>query len=352
VWCQKSRDLYESLTTGFGARKEHLTLLISTQGNQRQGLLWERYQYGCGVRDGTIDDPKFLPIIFEAPEDADWQSEETWRQAMPALGDFCSLDFIREEFERAKTSPSAESSARQFYLNQVVARETKWLPRAKWDLCGKLPHDGAKLEGKPIWWGLDLSNVSDITALVGVTEDWQVVCHCWLPENYAEKRTKRDNVPYLTWAKQGFIRLTPGDVIDYQLVKDDIVAICKQYKTKKISIDPFNATQISLQLAAERLPVELFRQGFLSMNDPVKYTSVLIATERLRHGNNPVLNWCADNAVAVHDRAGNEKICRTSSRDKVDCLVGLLMGVAGVMTHVRKRVTVAVDPPLIAAATP
>ena len=92
-----NRELHDVLTTGFGARLDPLTIYITTAGWDRAWICWELWDYARKVKDGVIDDPKFLPILYEAAQDADWTDEALWHQVMPALGDFCSLEFIREE---------------------------------------------------------------------------------------------------------------------------------------------------------------------------------------------------------------------------------------------------------------
>jgi len=156
VHTQPNRELYDALTSAFGARRDPLTLLISTAGHRRDSLLHDEYEYACKVRDGLIDDPEYLPIIYEAGPDDDWTSESVWHKAMPALGDFANLDFIRSECRKAREMASEESKFRQLYLNQWVASQMKWLNRPKWDACGLFKHDPAELLGRPCYGGLDL----------------------------------------------------------------------------------------------------------------------------------------------------------------------------------------------------
>ena len=338
--CQKSRELYDALTSSFGARIEYLLLLISNQGNSRNSLMHDEYQYACKVRDGVQDDPSYLPIIYEAPLDSDWTDERVWHTAMPALGDFCNLDFIRSEFRKAKESPAEESKFRQLYLNQLVSSEAKWLNRPKWDLCGKLPLDYRSLKGRKSYWGIDLSNTSDITALVGVfpLDDgtFAVLCYFWIPRNYAVLRSKKDQVKYLEWEKKGFLEFTDGDEIDYPYLEQRIPELLKPFKVRAVNIDPYNSTSTAQRLHSIGLPVEKMRQGWQSMNSPIKYLDVQISKGKLRHGNNPVLNWMADNAVVHRDRNDNFTFDKLVSADKIDGVVAMTMGLAGAMSDIRR----------------
>lgn len=330
-----NRELHDVLTTGYGARKEPLTLYISTAGFDRQSLCYELWNYAEQVRDGIIDDPTFLPVLYAAGADEDWTDEAVWHRVMPALGDFCSLEFIQDECRKAKELPSYENTFRQLYLNQWTQAATRWLPRDAWDACGFLPVDLAEVAGLPCWGGLDLSSTTDLAALAmvfrGEDNRYKVVMKFWLPEETAERRERRDRVSYLTWARQGFLTLTPGASIDYEFIRQELLAINHTYDLRKLLCDPWNATQLGQQLVSDGVPIEFFRQGFVSMNGPVKELERLVIAGSIDHGNHPVLNWCADNAVVVKDAAGNQKLSKEKSREKIDGMIALVEAIAGAM---------------------
>ena len=83
---QPNRELFDALTTGMGARRQPLTVAISTAGYERESLCYQMYEHACKVRDGVLTDDSFLPVIYEAPQDADWTDPETWRTAHPGIG--------------------------------------------------------------------------------------------------------------------------------------------------------------------------------------------------------------------------------------------------------------------------
>jgi phage terminase large subunit-like protein len=144
----------------------------------------ELFSYACQVRDGIVEDPTFVPVIFQAPEDADPWSEETWFACNPALGDFRSLEEMQMAAARAQRMPAAESTFRSLYLNQMVDAEVRFLSSADW-LAGKDAQIcAASLKGRKCWAGLDLSSTKDLTALVlvfpGATRT-DVLSWFWLP---------------------------------------------------------------------------------------------------------------------------------------------------------------------------
>jgi phage terminase large subunit-like protein len=147
-----------------------------------------------------------------------------------------------------------------------------------------------------------------------------------VPEDNIEKRVKRDRVPYDLWVKQGAIEATPGNVVDYDIVRARILEDCERFLVREIAIDRWNSTQISTQLQEEGLTVALFGQGFASMSAPAKELERLVAGELFDHGANPVLRWMASNCAAAMDPAGNIKPDKAKSNEKIDGIVAVLMG--------------------------
>jgi len=129
-----NRDLWDVLTTSFGTRRQPLTFIITTAGYDRNSICWELHDYAVKVRDGIIDDPTFLPVIYSAPEDADWTDEKVWHECNPALGTFRSIDEMRTMCKKAQETPALEMVFRRLYLNQWTGSVTRWLPMDKWDL--------------------------------------------------------------------------------------------------------------------------------------------------------------------------------------------------------------------------
>jgi len=130
-----SRELFDVMTTSQSARAQPMMLAISTAGYDRHSILWELYAHAKKVRANSELDPTFLPLIFEAPEDADWTDEKVWKKANPALGDFRSLEEMRVMAARAKEIPAQENTFRRLYLNQWTEQASRWITMSTWDAC-------------------------------------------------------------------------------------------------------------------------------------------------------------------------------------------------------------------------
>jgi phage terminase large subunit-like protein len=333
---QPNRELVDVLHTSTASknRKHPLEIYITTADYARESICNEEYNRACKVRDGIISDPELLPAIWEAGKDDDWRVEDTWRKANPNLGVSVSLDYMKAECKRAQDTPTYENTFKRLHLNIITEQDVRWLPLDKWDACvGDV--DAEALAGETCYGGLDLSSTTDVTAFsLFFPKGNKTVNFFWLPSVNAHKREQRDRVPYLTWQKQGYIKLTPGDVVDYDIVRSDIIALSKKYKIKEVGADRWNATQIITQLEGAGIKMVKFGQGYASMSSPAKELEKLVIGGQLQHGGNPVLRWMASNVSVSMDAAGNIKPAKDKSTERIDGIVALIMaiGCAGVGT--------------------
>jgi phage terminase large subunit-like protein len=324
------RRLFDVLSTSMGARKQPGMLVISTAGYDRHSILWELYAHGKKVLEDPDLDPTFLPIIYEAPQEADWTSEKVWRKANPALGDFRSLEEMRTMCARAQEIPAQENNFRRLYLNQWTEQAARWIQMAAWDACQR-PIDRAALRGRRCLIGMDLSATADLTAIVAVFPDeagrgFDVLAKCFVPADRIRERSRRDHVPYDEWAKTGMITATPGSVVDYDLIRAALREWAAEFSVQMLAFDPWNATDLVTKLGQQDgFTCVSMRQGFASLSAPTKSLEAAILGRRLRHDGHPVLRWCVSNVAVETDPAGNLKPSKTVSTERIDAVVALIM---------------------------
>ena len=330
-----NRELWDVLTTSFGARRQPLLLCITTAGYDRNSICWEQHDYACKVRDGIMDDPTFLPVIYAAPDDADWTDEDVWFACNPALGVFRSLDEMRTLCKKAQETPALEMTFRRLYLNQWTSSVERWMPMDKWDACSE-EFDMWNLKGKPCYGGLDLAATTDLTALslVFPREDgYDVLMRFWIPGDTAKEKERKDRVPYSLWARQGHIKLTEGNVLDYGYVRQDLKELREIFDIKEVAFDRWGATKLVQDLTEDGFTVVPFGQGYASMSAPTKELMNLVLGRKIRHGGNPILRWNADNMVVSQDPAGNLKPDKAKATMKIDGVVALIMGLDRATRH-------------------
>ncbi|MBO5449801.1 MAG: terminase large subunit [Ruminococcus sp.] len=328
---QPNRKLYDVMTKGSGdARTQPLYFLITTAGTDTNSICYEVHQKAKDILEGRKKDPTFYPVIYGANEDDDWTDPEVWAKANPSLGITVSIDKVQDACNSAKETPSEENAFRQLRLNQWVKQAVRWMPMDKWDSCA-FPLDLEALKGRVCYGGLDLSQTTDITAFVLVfppldeDDKYQILPFMWIPEECMDLRVRRDHVPYDEWHKQGFLETTEGNVIHYGYIEEFIEELGKIYNIREIAFDRWGAVQMAQNLEDIGFKVVPFGQGFKDMSPPTKELMNLTLDQKIAHGGHPVLRWMMDNVFVRRDPAGNIKMDKEKSTEKIDGAVATVM---------------------------
>jgi phage terminase large subunit-like protein len=323
-----NRELWDVLSTSQGARSQPYMIAITTAGYDRHSILWELYAHAKKVLENPSLDPTFLPIIFEAPVDADWTDEKVWKKANPALGDFRSLEEMRIAAARAKEIPAQENTFRRLYLNQWTEQAERWISMPAWDAC---QHSAENLTGRRCYIGMDLASTKDLTALVAVFPDdegFDVRAAFFVPQDSILERARRDRVPYDQWAREGVLTATSGNVVDYEAVRRQIQDWAAEFDVRTIAFDPWNATDLVTRLQEhDGFTCVPMRQGFASLSAPTKTLEAAILSKTLRHDGHPVLRWNIGNISVESDPTGNLKISKKVSTERIDGAAALVMAV-------------------------
>ena len=332
VHAQPSRELWDVLSTSTAAREQPLVFAITTAGFDRQSICWELHEYARKVLTGSVRDPTFFAWIRALPEESDWTDERNWKLANPGLGDFRSIEELRDMVNRAKETPALQNTVRRLYFSQWTSSETRWFDLGTWDRCAGLTGD---LSGKECFGGLDLASTSDFAAWVTYfPEGHKVLAQFFLPEKAVQRRGPMQ-AQLEAWQREGWLTITPGDCIDYEYIKQQILRDADLYQVQEIGYDRWNATQIALQLQDELGPniVVPVRQGFATLSAPSKLLETLVAEGKLNHGGNPILRWMADNCMVETDANENIKPSKKKSSEKIDGIAALVTALDRAMHH-------------------
>ena len=338
---QPNRELIDVLKTSTAARSQPLVVHITTSDYERpDSICNEIHDYACKVRDGIINDPTFLPVIYEASISDDWTDEAVWAKANPNLHKSVSIEYLRKECLRAQETPPYENVFKRLHLNIRTQQDVRWIPMDKWDACaGNV--DAKALHKQTCYGGLDLASTSDITCLVLAFprgNKFQLLPFYWVPQDSANKRDKRDRTTYQKWIDQGVIRTTRGDMTDYGVVRKDINELANKYGIRKLAIDRmFQGAQLAQELAQDGFDVDAFNQSVRGWAAPTLEFDRLIRTGDLEHGNCPVLNWMASNISVSVDNHGNMMPCKKKSTEKIDGIVSAIMAVALCMANTKTQ---------------
>ena len=324
---QPNRDLWDTLTTSTGARREPLTIAITTAGYDRQSICYEVYTYAKKVMDGVIEDDSFYPVIYEAKMDDDITSEEVWKKANPNYGVSLRKDYMHRESKRAVDLPSYRNTFLRLMLNVWTESQVQWIGHDEWMECYQ-EFDYSTLDGMECWGGLDLASTRDLSAFVllfNVDGKFVIKPYIFIPKENAKKRSDRDGVNYMEWLRDEHIYGTEGDVQDYNFIRAKINELSKKYRIQSIAYDRWGASQLIIDLQNDGAIMDPFGQGFVSMSMPTKALEVEIIAKNIIHDNNPCLNWCLSNIALQEDPAGNIKPNKSKSTERIDPIVALIM---------------------------
>lgn len=327
-------DLYEALETATAAQDEPLSIVISTQAPTDADLL------SVLIDDALAGhDPRVVVSLHTAPQEDDPFADETIRKANPAFDLFMNANEVRAMANDAKRMPSREAEYRNLILNQRVEARSPFISRSIWAECGgpvALDWSGA------VYGGLDLSSVSDLTALVLVSQiegAWNVRPTFWLPETGLADKARIDRVPYDVWHAQGDLDVTPGATVEYEYIAARLRDVFDEYDVRALAFDRWGFKHLKPWLErAGFTEDELgrfveFGQGFASMSPALRDLESAILQKRLVHANHPVLTMCAANAVVQSDPSGNRKLAKDKSTGRIDGMVALAMAVSVAGTH-------------------
>ena len=138
-----------------------------------------------------------------------------------------------------------------------------------------------------------------------------------------------ERIPYRLWQEKGLIELTPGRAVDYRFVVRKMASLASDYDFRGIAYDRWRIKSLERVLAEEgiQLPLVEWGQGFKDMAPAVDALEAAVLDGKLRHGMNPALTAHCANAVVELDAAGNRKLSKKRSREKIDGIVALAMAI-------------------------
>jgi phage terminase large subunit-like protein len=332
---QPNRKLWDKLTEGSGdAREQQLIFAITTAGDDKKSICYELHEYALKVQNGTVIDDNFLPILYALDEKEDWEDENNWIKVNPGMGETIEIEKVRVAYREAKEIPAKQNLFRQLRLNQWTQQAIRYIDMGLWRKQGGIVRE-EDLLGRKCYGGLDLSTVSDFSFLAWLFPDLDdseavdVLCRVWCPEEKIYDKRNRYADSYQVWEREGYLTATPGRTIKYGVIKNQIMEDSKKFNIQGLHVDALFQGQAMVEeliLNMGEEIVTIMKQGFISYAMPMKAFERRYLEEKIHHGNNPVLNFCADNLMVSMDAAGNLKPDKEKSDEKIDGISALVMG--------------------------
>lgn len=327
----------ENLESSSVSRKQPITYHITTAGVNMQSAC-KRYEDSViEVLEGRNEDDHLWIMIHDLDEGDDWEDQENWFKANPLVGFGLDVDNIQKEYIKAKNQPSKIPNFKTKHLNMWVDAPTIWIPNEVWmkNKVEEIPMEKFTQFGS--YGALDLSSTIDLTCFVAVSEpdenmDRYIKPFFFCPKDTIEHRSKEDRVPYQYWVDMGLLIATPGNVVDYEYVKDTIRSNYKELNIKRIESDKWNCEQMAQELTEEGMDVSFFSQQIGVMSNPTKQFEKLTYEGKLKHDGNPILQWMLSGCVIYCDANENVKVHKGKSNTggkRIDGIVSIIMALGG-----------------------
>ena len=335
---QKDRHLFDAMVTSQAARIQPIFFMMTTAGDNKTdgNICYEQHQYCKRVLKKEIEDESFLGVIYAADENDDFSDPEVWKKANPNFGVSVTSEYFEQQSKKALDLVSMENSFKRLHLNIWTSSFSKWISDVKW-LENYEDIDMKSLIGRPCFGGLDLASTQDMSSIVLYfpmdegTKD-VLLPICYVPRDAVFTKVMRNKVPYNQWERDGFLKVTQGDVQDYEFIRKDIHKLAEKYDIKSIAFDRWNSTSLVMNLVSDGLNLSPFGQGYASMSNPSKTFEKMCIGKELNHLNNPILRWQLQNVQIQTDAAENIKVHKGRSHDKVDAIVASIMAIGEFLT--------------------
>lgn len=325
-------EMMNVMESGMVKVDDPVTWIITTAGYNPQGPNSEFLRACKNMLMGVADNPELLAFIYELDEGDDWQDRSVWGKANPGLGISLTMTGLETEYNKIATGgQQKEIDFKVKNLNIEYASQDGWIPDEVW-MKGCEDIDLEQLRERECWGGLDLANTNDFNAFVLFFpprfdgDNSYCFFWFWAPDESLEKfDTKRPFVRQ--WARDGYLKTTPGNVTDYDQILSDILEIVEPLNLAGVGYDKALSSYITPKLIENGVRMEPYSQAPLWLTPPAKHIERLALSETIRHDGNPVMRWMLANVTMQPTAAGNYYPSRGKSVDKIDGVAALLNAV-------------------------
>lgn len=326
------------------SRNEGWVIFLTTQSDEPPaGVFKERLDYWRNVRDGKIDDPKTLGILYEFPErlveSKAYLDPENFYITNPNIGRSVSAEWIADQLR--KNQAKTDGTLQQFlakHLNIEIGlnlRSDRWAGVDFWEQqAQRVSFDDLLRRAEVITVGIDGGGLDDLLGFAAVgrdaeTREWLCWCHAWAHE-IAIRRRKSEESRFNDFVMAGDLTIVKRMGQDTEEVAEYVRRIHVAELLDKIGIDPSGVGQILDALIEAEIPADAVvgvSQGW-RLGGAIKTTERKLAEGVLIHGGQPMMAWCVGNARV--EPKGNAILItkQASGKGKIDPLMALFNSVS------------------------
>lgn len=328
----KDSGVYDVIKSAMGAREEPLLIVITTAGFDVDSFCYTLRSHITDILSGVVTDEAQFGIIYTLDEGDSIADENNWIKANPNIGVSLSIDFLKDEVNKAQSSPSETAGVlvKNFNLWQKKSSEKSWISEAYLEKVFT-PIRLEDYRGADCMVGLDLGTNTDLTCfsicIRAANGIYVFFNRYYLPEDSLNSVINKKR--YREWAEKGYIKITSGNVTDYDVVLNDLVEISKLLNITQVNYDKYNATQFAINAQMVGIRMIPFSQNAFNYNIPTKELERLILMGKAKIDANPITHWNFTNVTIKSDLNGNVKPIKRNEELKIDGVMSMLMGLGG-----------------------
>lgn len=325
----KVRDVIKS---SMGMRLNPHLCTITTAGFDKTLPCYKLRSTSIDILNGLKEDDSMFIAIYTLDEKDDWTDENNWVKCAPNLDVTVTKKYIREQVQSAINNPSEEVGVKTKTLNLWCDSVEVWLPESYLIKASK-KDDWELLKDKPCYIGVDLAATSDLTAVSYMVVDdgiYHFRTDYYLPESAL--REKGDRELYKYWKQMGLLKITEGNVTDYDYITNDMMKFSNLVSIQKVGYDPYNSTQWAIDATEKGLPLEQYPQNLGNFNKPTRELERLILSGKAIIENNEITRWCFRNVTLKSDHNGNVKPNKSINAKKIDGTIAMIQALGMYLT--------------------
>lgn len=346
----KDDNLYSTMRTGMGARKQPVLFIITTAGYNTEGPCYEKRSEIIDVLEGNLSDDRLFGWIWtidlsnkKEGQGDDWKDPEVLRKANPNFGVSVYGKFLLAEQQSAINNTQKQAKFKTKHLNVWVQARDAYFNIEKFKNLKEVinPKD---FEGQPCFAGYDLAAKTDLNAFVpiylrdidGVKHYYCFGSKFYVPhETVHESDNRRLSEIYKGFENKKLLTVIDGAEMDYRKILKDSKELAEFSPIEECGIDPHGATCLLHDLDDEGYNPVSIQQNFNGMSDSMKELEAAIKNGRFHHDGNAILNWCIGNVTGKYMQGSDDIVRPTKEhRDKkIDGAVALIMAIGRAMTH-------------------
>lgn len=335
-------DLYVTMVTGMGARRQPLAVIISTSGFNIASPCYDKQKQVIEMLEGIVPDDTLFGLIYTIDEGDDWKDPKVLAKANPNIGVSVYQEFLEQQQKKAINNAGFANKFKVKHLNVWVSSKAGYFNMVAWDDLKDETLSLEDFEGQPCILAFDLARKLDMNSMArifwrdidGKRHYYSVAPKFWVPyDTVFSSDNQRMAERYQKWMNQGILSVTDGAEVDYREILEEAKEANRLNPVLSSPLDPFGATNLSHQMDDEGLNPVIIQQNFTNMSDPMKEIEAAIMSGRFHHDGNPIMTWCMSNVVAKY-LTGNDDVVRPTKQEadnKIDGAVANIMAVGRAM---------------------